>query len=44
MDGLTIRCYGDRDECQYFADGWCCNFDRMCAEVHVGGLVEDGEE
>lgn len=42
--GLTIKCYGDRDECRYYLDGWCCNYDRPCADVHVDMFKEDGEE
>ena len=44
MSGLTIKCYGDRDECRYYAEGRCQMYDCGCAEVHVDGLVEDGEE
>lgn len=42
--GLTIKCYGDMDECQHYVNGWCSNFDRPCAEVHVNMVMEDGEE
>ena len=44
MSGLTIKCYGDQEECQYFYDGRCTRYNRDCAEVHVDGFVEDGEE
>ncbi len=43
MNGLTIKCYGDRDECQHYVDGWCNNFDRPCEEVHIDMFKEDGE-
>lgn len=42
--GLTIKCYGDMDECQYFLDGWCHNFDRPCVEVRVGMIRPDGDK
>ncbi len=44
MGGLTIRCYRECDECQYFLDGWCYRYDLPCEEVHVKEWKEDGEE
>lgn len=44
MSGLTIKCYGDRDECQCYKNGWCERFDRRCEDVHIDLCVEDGEE
>ena len=43
--GMTIKCYADADECaERDPTGWCGRFDRMCEEVHVDVLKEDGEE
>ncbi len=44
MSGLTIKGYGDQQECQYFYDGRCTRYNRGCGEGHVDGLAEDGEE
>lgn len=44
MEGLTIKCYGDRDECVHCLDGWCGLYDRMCEEIHIDMIREDGEE
>lgn len=41
---LKIKCYGDRDECDYFCDGNCGLYDRPCAEVHADLIKGDGEE
>lgn len=42
--GLTIKCYGDKDECIHYQNGWCDRFDRKCEEVHIDAWKEDGEE
>lgn len=44
MNGCRITCYADADECKYLANGWCGLYDRMCGEIHVNTLREDGEE
>lgn len=45
MNGLKIRCYMDRDECKDCdPTGWCSRFDRMCDEVHIDMIKEDGDE
>ena len=41
---LRIRCYGDKDECEYFYDGGCGLYDRPCAEIHADLIKGDGEE
>ena len=42
--GLTIKCYGDRDECRYYENGWCGMYDRPCDQIHIDMIKEDGEE
>lgn len=44
MSGLKITCYGDRDECRHYADGFCTLYDRPCSEIHIDMIREDGEE
>lgn len=45
MGGLKIVCYADPSECRECdPTGWCSRFDRMCEEVHVDMIREDGEE
>lgn len=44
MDGLSIVCYSDRDECGYYRDGWCAMFDCPCEDIHIDMIREDGEE
>lgn len=43
--GLQLKCYRDGEHC---ADrdptGWCGRFDRMCEEVNMNEIVEDGED
>lgn len=44
MNGLSIVCYGDKDECKHYADGWCSLYDRYCGQIHIDMIREDGEE
>ena len=44
MGGVTITCYGDRDECIHYQNGWCGLYDRRCDEIHIDMIKEDGEE
>ena len=44
MDGLSIVCYSDKDECKYYSDGWCSLYDRYCGQIHIDMIREDGEE
>lgn len=41
---LKVKCYGDRDECGYCRDGWCSLYDRLCGQIHIDMVREDGEE
>jgi hypothetical protein len=41
---LGITCYGDRDECAHLRDGFCTLYDRLCGQIHVDEIKEDGEE
>lgn len=45
MNGCKITCYADVDECQYRTEnGWCGMYDRMCEEIHINEVREDGGE
>jgi hypothetical protein len=43
-NGVRITCYSDRDECIHLRDGFCTLYDRLCGQIHVDEIKEDGEE